>query len=143
MSSTNVPCGREQRGVVRLPVLQPRRVVHGDVLHCRQRARPAKLNLAHVAHVEQAHAGAHGHVLRNQAAARAWIFDRHIPPAEIHHLGLQRAVGGIEGGLLQCRYNRCGGCGHGESPFGQCCVNLPQQNQGRCAQVNICKVAFP
>ncbi len=71
MSSTKVPCGREQRGVVRLPVLEARGVVHGDVLHGGQRAGPAELDFAHVAHVEQAHAGAHGHVLGDQAAAGA------------------------------------------------------------------------
>ena len=112
MSSTNVPCGREQRGVVRLPVLEPRGVVHGDVLHGGQRAGAAKLDLAHVAHVEQAHAGAHGHVLGDQAAAGAGIFDRHVPSAEVHHLGLERAMRGVECCLLQRGSNRCGGRGH-------------------------------
>ena len=95
MSSTKVPCGREQRGVVRLPVLEPRGVVHGDVLHGSQRAGAAELDFAHVAHVEQAHAGAHGHVLGDQAAAGAGVFHRHVPAAEVDHFGLEGAVGGV------------------------------------------------
>ena len=45
---------REQRGVVRLAVLEARGIVHGDVLHGGQRAGAAKLDFAHVAHVEEA-----------------------------------------------------------------------------------------
>ena len=106
MSSTNVPSRRQQRGVVRLPIRQPRRIIHGDLLHRGQRTRPAKLNLAHMAHVEEAHARAHGHVLGNQAAARAGILDRHIPSAKVHHLGFQCAMRGVERGLFQ---RLCGG----------------------------------
>ena len=73
--------GREQRGVVGLSILEARGVVHGDVLNSGQRAGAAKLNLAHVAHVEQAHAGAYCDVLGNEAAARTGILDRHVPAA--------------------------------------------------------------
>ncbi len=92
---------REQSGVVRLAILEARRVVHGDVLHRGQRTRAAKLDFAHVAHVKEPHAGAHCHVLGDQAPARAGIFDRHVPAAEIHHLGLQGAVCGVQGSLFQ------------------------------------------
>ena len=52
----------------------------------------------------------------------AGVLDRHIPAAKIHHFGLQRAVGGVEGGLL-----RRGGIGrswegHGESFRATCCT---------------------
>ncbi len=129
MSSTNVPCGREQRGVVRLAVFEPRGVVHGDVLHGGQRAGAAKLDLAHVADVEEAHAGAHGHVLGNQAAAGAWILDRHVPAAEVHHFGLEGAVRGVESGFLERSGDggfgsRRGGGRHRDIPFEQ---SLPFQ----------------
>ena len=106
--------GRQQRGVVRLAVLEPRRVVHGDMLHCGQGTGAAKLNLAHVAHVKQAHAVAHSKVLGDETAAGAGILDRHIPPAKVHHLGLEGAVRGVEGSFLE--YGS-GGVGHG-IPFG-------------------------
>ncbi len=126
MSSTNVPCGREQRGVVRLAVLEARRIVHGDVLHGGQRAGAAELDLAHVADVEEADAGAHRHVLGDQAAAGTGIFDGHVPAAEVDHLGLECAVRGVEGGLLERGGDGCGGGGHGiEGPFSE--QNLPFQ----------------
>ena len=68
---------------MRLPFGQLRGVIHGDELHCVERLGPAQLNLAHVAHVKDADARAHGDVLGNQAG----VFDRHIPAAEIDHLG--------------------------------------------------------
>ncbi len=92
---------REQRGVVRLAVLEARGIVHGDVLHGGQRAGAAKLDLAHVAHVEEADAGAHGQVLGDEAAAGAGILDRHVPAAEVDHLGLEGAMGGVESGLFE------------------------------------------
>ncbi len=105
---------REQRRIVRLPVLQPRSVVHGNVLHGSQRARTAKLNLTHVAHVEQAHAGTHRHVLGNKAASWTWVFNRHVPPPKVDHLGLEGAVRGVESGSLQ-RGGRPFGLRHGSS----------------------------
>ncbi len=74
--------------------------------------RPAKLNLAHVAHVKQADAGAHGHVLGDQATARAWVLDRHVPAAKVDHLRFQGAMGGVEGGLLEGGCGRCCGGRH-------------------------------
>ena len=62
--------GREQRGVVRLAILEARGVVHGDVLHGGQRAGAAELNFAHVADVKEADAGAHGQVLGDRGRRR-------------------------------------------------------------------------
>ncbi len=87
--------GREQGGVVGLPVLEARGVVHGDVLHGSQRAGAAELDFAHVAYVEEAHPGPHRHVLGDEAAPGAWVLYRHVPAAEVDHLGLEGAVGGI------------------------------------------------
>ena len=96
---------REQRGVVRLPIHEARRVVHGDVLDSSKRAGTAKLDLAHVAHVEETDGGAHRHVLPNQSNAEAaggsGVFDGHIPSAEVDHLCLERAMRGVQRGLFE------------------------------------------
>ena len=97
---------RQQRGILRLPILQPRGIVHRQVLHGGQRSGSAKPNLAHVAHVEQPHAGAHRHMLRNQPAANPGVLHRHIPPAKIHHLRFQCAMRGVQCGFLQRRGER-------------------------------------
>ena len=44
--------GRKQRGVLCLPILKLRSVVHGDVLDGGQSAGAAKLDLSHMADVE-------------------------------------------------------------------------------------------
>ena len=44
--------------------------------------------------------------LGDDAASGAGVFDRHIPAAEVHHLGLEDAMCRVEGGLFQ-RF--CGG----------------------------------
>ena len=95
--------GREQRGVVRLAVSQLRGIVHGDVLDGGERTGSSELDLAHMADVEEADSGAHGHVLGDQAASWTWIFDRHLPAAEIDHPGFEDAVRGVERGLLEGR----------------------------------------
>ena len=48
--------------------------------------------------VEDADAGAHGHVLGDEAG----VFDRHVPAAEVDHLGAEAAVGGVQCGLAEC-----------------------------------------
>ena len=110
--------GCEQRGVVRLAIFELRGVVHGDVLDGGERAGAAELDFAHVADVEEADAGAHGHVLGNKAAAGAWVFDRHVPAAEVDHFGFEGAMRGVECGFFE----RLGGggnkIGHGDS-FGE------------------------
>jgi len=71
------------------------------VLYGGQGARAAELNLAHVADVEEAHAGADGQVLGDETSARAGVLDRHIPAAEVHHFGLEGAMDGVEWGPLE------------------------------------------
>jgi hypothetical protein len=71
------------------------------MLYGGERAGAAELDLAHVANVEQAHAGAHGHVFGDEAAAGTWIFDGHIPAAKVHHLGFEGAVRRVERGLFE------------------------------------------
>ena len=69
----------EQRRILRLAFGQLRGIVHGDELDGIECLGPAQLDFAHVADVEDADAGAHGHVLGNQAAR---VFHRHVPAAE-------------------------------------------------------------
>ena len=89
--------GIEHRRVVRLPHLQLRGIVHAQTLHRCQRSRPAKLDVPHVRHVEEADAGAHRHVLGDEAR----VLDRHVPPAEVDHLRLVRAMRRIQRCLAQ------------------------------------------
>ncbi len=98
---------------MRLADGQLRRIVHADVLH--RRKRPAGLpaaadaNISHVADVENAHAGAYRLVFRNQSAAW-WIFDGHVPAAEIDHLCAQAAVQPVQRRLTKLAFVRsCGG----------------------------------
>jgi hypothetical protein len=92
---------------VRLTVDELCGVVHGDVLHGGERAGATELDLAHMAHIEEADAGAHGHVLPDQSNAEAvagsGVFDRHVPAAEVDHFGLEGAVRGVECGLFERR----------------------------------------
>ncbi len=82
---------------MRLPNRQLRRVIHRDMLHRGQRRRAAQLNVAHVADIEDAHAGAYGKMLGGQAG----IFDRHVPTAKVDHLRAELAMGGVQGGLAE------------------------------------------
>ncbi len=81
-----------QAVVVGLPDGKSGRVIAGDFLQESEGMRTLQLDLSHVADVEQAGGSTHGHVLGGNAA----VLHRHIPPAEIHHLGFQRAVDGIQ-----------------------------------------------
>ena len=74
-----------------------------------QRLRTGESNVAHVADVKNAHAGAHRHVLGNDSAAnRSRVFNRHIPAVEIDHLRAQGAVSGVERGFANdgCGFDR-------------------------------------
>ena len=97
---------------MRLTILEARNVVHRNVLNGGKRAGPAKLDLAHVTHIKQPDAGAHRHMLGDQAATGTGIFNRHVPSAEVDHLGFKCAMGGVEGGLFQGRGDGYGGGGH-------------------------------
>jgi hypothetical protein len=81
----------QHRRVMGLAHLQLRGVVHAQPLHGSQRSGPAKLDVSHVRDVEEADAGAHGHVLGDQAGVLDW----HIPSAEVDHLRLVGAVGRV------------------------------------------------
>ena len=94
-----------QPGILRLAVAQVRGIVRGDVLHQVERARPAHLDLAHVADVKQARGGARGHVLADDAG----ILHRHVPAAEVHHFGAQAAMHRMQRGLAKLRRR---GSGH-------------------------------
>jgi len=50
-----------------------------------------------VGDVEQAASGTHGVVFLDLRA----VVDRHVPAAEIDHLGAEFAVGGVERGLFE------------------------------------------
>ena len=67
----------------------PRDVVGGHVSHKRDGLRPANLELAHVADVEQTDARADRHVLGRDARR---ILDRHEIAGKGHHLGAERDV---------------------------------------------------
>jgi hypothetical protein len=59
-----------------------------------------------VADVKNADAGAHCHVLGDDAPAnRSRILNRHVPAIEVDHLGAQFAVRGIKGSFAN---NGCG-----------------------------------
>ena len=110
--------GREQRGVVRLAIFELRGIVHGDVLDGGEGTGAAELDFAHVADVEETDAGAHGHVLGNEAAAGAGVFDGHVPAAEVDHPGFEGAVRGVECGLLERSGDGGNEIRHGDS-FGE------------------------
>ena len=93
---------RRQPRVLRLADGELRRVVRRDALDGGERVLPGDLDLAHVADVEDARAGAHGEMLVHDAR----VFDRHVPPAERHHLRAGSTMSGVERRLFE----RCGGC---------------------------------
>ena len=91
------PFAIEQRGILCLPDGQPRSVIHGNMLHRGQSLRPGQANVAHVADVENTHAGAHGHVLvDNSAADGRGILHRHVPAVEFHHLRAHLAMDSVQ-----------------------------------------------
>ena len=82
----------EQPGVVRLAGLQLVDGVGGDEIGELGGFGAVDFDLAHVADIEDADGAAHGVVLIDDAG----VLDGHVPPAEIHHLGSQGAMNGIE-----------------------------------------------
>ena len=59
------------------------------------RARPVQIDHRHVRHVKHARIAAHGMMLFNLRA----VMHRHVPAAEVHHVGAQCTMGGVEYGL--------------------------------------------
>ena len=86
-----------QPRVVRLADLQLRRVVAGDPLDSGERIAAGHLDLAHVADVEEADAGANGKVLVRDAR----ILHGHVPAAERHHAGAQRDMTRVQRRLAE------------------------------------------
>ena len=88
----------KQRRILRLADGEPRSIVHGNLLHGGQRLRPGQADVAHVADVENAHAGAHRIVLGHDAA-RGRVFHGHVPAIEFDHFGAHLAMDRMERGL--------------------------------------------
>jgi hypothetical protein len=101
------PVRVEHCRVVGLADGELRCVVHAQALHGGERAGAAELDVAHVRDVEEADAGADGHVFGDEAG----VFDGHVPAPEVDHLGAVRAMGCVERGLAQ----RCHRLRHGNS----------------------------
>ena len=87
----------EQAEYCAWPMLQPRRIVGGDVIDELESLRTAHLDFAHVADIEQAHRPADGVVFVENAG----ILHRHVPAAEIYHLCPALPVSSIERGEPQ------------------------------------------
>src|ERR1700722_1820324 len=142
------PLRIEQRRVMRLSDRQLRCVVHAEVLHGSERATRrlarANPNVTHVADIENAHRAAHGLVFSHKSAAGR-ILDRHIPSAEINHLGSQSPVQRVERRLAEfvdfrrvCGFHSsCSGEARAESDTntrptrGQKRVKMPQKSSTR------------
>ncbi len=84
--------------VLRLPGPDPAEVVAQAPVQVRRSARPADVELAEVADVEDADGVAHGSVLLEHAGG---VLQRHLPAAELGELRPQRSVPVVEGRLLQ------------------------------------------
>ncbi len=92
--------GIQHGRVAALADAHARSIVHGDVLHRFQRLRSGDADVAHVADVEDADAGAHRQVLLHQAADGG-IFHRHVPAVEVDHFRAHLAMDGIQRGLAK------------------------------------------
>ncbi len=89
--------GIEHGRVVGLADGELRGVVHAELLDGGERAGAAQLDVAHVGDVEEADGGADGSVLGDDAG----VLDGHVPAAEVDHLGLVGAMGGVESGFTE------------------------------------------
>ena len=96
--------GRRQRRVMRLPHLQPARIVAGDVLHGGQRVLAGDLDLPHVRDVEQPRRRPHGVVLDGDAR----VLDGHVPAAKGHHPGAKGHMRGVQRSFFQGSGSRLG-----------------------------------
>ncbi len=92
----------EKAGVLRLPHLQPGRVVGRDALDGGEGVLAGDLNLAHVADVEDSGARADRGVLVREPA----VLDGHVPAAERDHLRSRGAVTSVERRLLEKCFGR-------------------------------------
>jgi hypothetical protein len=94
----------QEAGVMRLAELELRYRIGSDEIGQPRRFGSADLDLAHVADIEQPGRRSHGIVFVDNAG----VLHRHVPPAEIHHLGAERTVQAVQWRRTQGR-----GCGHG------------------------------
>ena len=83
--------------VLRLPGSDAVEVVRDHRVEPRDRARPDHLGVAHVRDVEDADVFAHGGVLGDGAD----VLDRHVPAAEVGHLGAEGDMAGVQRRLAQ------------------------------------------
>ena len=88
----------EEGRVVDLPDDQLGDGVGREVLDQGQGPGALHPDLTHVTDIEQPGPGAHRLVLREDARR---VLHRHVPAAEVDHLGVQGAMGCVEGGLHQ------------------------------------------
>ena len=86
-----------QPGILRLVDPEAGDIIAGKLLQQGQGDCSLDLNFSHVAHIEEADARPHRHVLGNNAA----VFQRHIPPPELDHAGAHLAVGLVQSGFSQ------------------------------------------
>ena len=86
-----------QQVVLRLPGTDAVEVVCDHRVQPRDRAWPNHLGVAHVRDIEDADVLAHGGVLCHGAD----VLDRHVPAAEVGHLGAEIGVTRVQRGLAQ------------------------------------------
>ena len=88
---------RAENRVLNLADVERAHVVRGQRLERRERALTVDLELAHVAHVEEAHRRAHRAMLLQDSA----ILHGHVPPAEFHHSRARFDMGVVERSSLE------------------------------------------
>src|ERR1700683_4294803 len=97
----------EECRILRLAKGKARRAVHRNMLHGGEGSGASEADIAHVADVEDADAGADGHVLVDDATTdRCGALDRHIPAVKLHHLRAHLPMNGVQRGLANRLGNR-------------------------------------
>ena len=97
----------EQSGVLACPMASREASFIEMCCTAASASRSGQADVAHVADVKDAHAGANGNVLGDNATRRR-IFDRHVPAIELDHVGAHLAMNGVQRGLAdggRCRLN--------------------------------------
>jgi hypothetical protein len=97
------------RGVKHTAGKKPGDVVRDEVIQKLRRVRPAHIDFAHVAHVEQAGGAPHREVLGEDAL----VLHRHFPAGKIHDASAVRHVEGMQWGAF--RFTHAADCGGGTS----------------------------
>ena len=94
--------GVEQPGVMRLADFELAGMVGGDEIGQLRGFRPANLDFAHMADIENAHRVADGVVLVDDPG----VLHGHVPAAEVDHPGSERAMEGMKRGGAERRSGR-------------------------------------